>query len=220
MNNLIKSEIYKLKYDKNMYFISIAVIILGIISVAFKSFESGYYSFTSQFRDMVGIFACSVYASMSIGMEFNNRTMSKKVIIGYSRSSIVLSKLFSFIVASFIILTINLVSMTGIYSLIYGWGVEFNLLVTISSFMTQSLINICVCMIAFFISFIIKESGKSTATIILIMALIVFISQNPWLVIFNTQNIGIILMVVLSSLVVGIIFTILTCRSFSRCELK
>lgn len=183
MYNLLKAEMYKLKYSKELKICTLLIVILGIINISFHGMESGKISLTSEGREMIGLLVCTLFAGMYIGAEFSHKTIYHPVISGYKRFSVLVSKYISYLVACSIILITNLLMMGGLYSFFYGWGeaftsAEFQLIATYS--IVGLFLDLCVVSISFFIAFQLKDTGTSIAVSLVAMGIILITSQTFW----------------------------------------
>lgn len=183
MYNLLKAEMFKIKYSKELKICILLIVILGITNVSFHEMESGKHSLTSEGREMIGLLICTLFAGMYIGAEFSQKTIYHPVISGYKRFSVLVSKYISYLVACTIILITNLLMMGGLYSIFYGWGeaftsTEFQFITTYS--IVGLFLDLCLVSISFFIAFQLEDTGISIAVSLVAMGIILLTSQIFW----------------------------------------
>lgn len=229
MYNLLKVELYKLKRDKNLLIIGVLIIVFGTINIAFQPDKNGKLSFISEFKDIFALLGCALYAGISIGSEFTNRTIQKKIVMGYSRIEIVFSKLISYFIGCIVLFLLSGIMFGGVYTLFYGWGQALTvheLFFIVNYTLIGIILNLCICSISFFISFFIKDTGISTAISICIVGFIISFSQNAWTYVAyclasNTKiDFQSALITILFCLITLIAMLSVTCISFKKSELK
>lgn len=184
MTNLLKAELYKLKYSKELKMCIILVISLAIINTMFHGMPNGRSLFLGEFREMSTLFISALFAGMSIGGEFSKRTIYHPITTGHSRSSVLISKYISYSIGALIILLSGFIFFDIMYSLFYGWGVSFSnseVLFIIKYSVLSIIFNLSISSISFFTSILIKDSGMSTAICVFIMGIIIAICQMFWL---------------------------------------
>lgn len=229
MRDLVKVEIYKLKRDRNLLIIALLIIIFGVINIVFQPNENGRLSFINEFKDIFALLGCSLYAGISIGSEFTNRTIQKKIVIGYSRSDVVFSKLISYFIGCIVLFLVSAIMFGVIYSIFYGWGQPltiYEIIFIISYTLLDIILNLCICSVSFFIAFLIKDAGISTAISICVIGIIISFSQNAWTYVayYLASNTKIdfqsAFITISFCLITLITMSLGTYFSFERCELK
>lgn len=181
MINLIKAEWFKLKRDKNILIITIIIVVAGIITLVSNTNSTGKLLYSGEMKTMVALTACALYAGISIGTDFTRRTIQRNVMAGHNRITILISRLISYLFVCALFSLLTAIIFGGVYSLFYGWGEEFTndeLIYVIKSTILSILFNLCNASIMFFISFLIKDTGVSTAVSICIMILLMITTQN------------------------------------------
>lgn len=183
MYNLLKSDLYKLKYSKELLLSTLVVIIFGIINVMTGSDESGKDYFTREFTDWGSMIGCTLFAGMFIGKDFANRTIYHSITIGKRRLSILLSKYITYLTGCSLMIIINLLISSAIYPLVHGWGhpMDSGEIVFILTYsMTHLILNLCITSLPFMIAVLIKDTGIATAMAGVIMGGIVVLSNTFW----------------------------------------
>lgn len=183
MYNLIKAEIYRLKYNKEIRLCIILIIILGIINLYFHGIPTGRESLTNESTDMFSLMACAIFAGMYIGSEFSKRTIYHLIVSGHSRFSVLISKLTSYLIGCFIIIASNLFINGGIYSMFYGWGAPFNgseIMFIVMYVLINILFILCIATMVFLVPFIVRDGAMATAVSVFIMGIFLALSQTFW----------------------------------------
>ena len=126
MYNLLKAEIYKLKYSKELLICIIGLFVLGAINIYYGGVLNGREALTHQSREIFGLIACTLFATTYIGKDFVSKTINHILTSGHKRNKVLLSKYISYIISCIIILLTNYLFMGGLYSLFYVWGQSFN----------------------------------------------------------------------------------------------
>ena len=183
MHNLLKAEIYKLRYSKELLICIIGLFILGAINIYFGGIMNGKESLTHQSREMFGIMACTLFAITYIGKDFVSKTINHTLTSGHRRNKVLLGKYISYIIACIIILLTNYLFMGGLYSLFYGWGQSFNqaeLYFVIVYISMGIFFDLCIVSIPFFICTLIRNSSITIALSAGVIGLIFTLSQMPW----------------------------------------
>ncbi len=70
MYNLLKAEIYKLKYSKELLICIIGLFVLGAINIYYGGVLNGREALTHQGREIFGLIACTLFATTYIGIIF------------------------------------------------------------------------------------------------------------------------------------------------------
>ncbi|MGL6201904.1 MAG: hypothetical protein ACRC3H_23540 [Lachnospiraceae bacterium] len=181
MFNLLKSELYKLKYDKLLLIISGMILLFGMNNFFLQNVTSGQMAFVQNTKDYVALFASAAYAGMSIGGDFSKRTIHKLVMAGHSRIAVLISKLISYFIGCTILYLLSIVIVTIPYTIAMGWGAAFTaseIGMTASTIFISLLFHLCTAGILFFIAFCIKETGISTAVCLFVILVVVLASNN------------------------------------------
>lgn len=232
MFNLIKSELYKLRFDRILLILVVMILAVGINNFGLQTVSNGREAFTANTKDFVTLFACAAYAGMTIGGDFMKRTIHKLVMAGHSRISILISKLFSYFVGCTILYVTSTIFITIPPVLASGWGVAFTageFRMVIGTMLLSIMFHLCTATIPFLIAVGIKETGIATAVCLFIMMVLVLAMNNSgtadnvvaYAVSSGTSlDTGIISQVVTMSLIELFGGTIITYLLFRRVELK
>ena len=183
MYNLLKVEMYKLKYSKELLICIIGLFVLGAINIYYGGVLNGREALTHQSREMFGLIACTLFATTYIGKDFVSKTINHTLTSGHKRNKVLLRKYISYIIACIIILLTNYLFMGGLYSLFYGWGQSFNgeeLYFVIVYISVGIFFDLCIASIPFFICVIIRNSSIAIALSAGVIGLIFALSQMPW----------------------------------------
>ena len=183
MYNLLKAEIYKLKYSKELLICIIGLFVLGAIAIYYGGGTNGKEALISQGREMFGLMACTLFAITYIGRDFSFKTINHTLTAGHKRSKVLLGKYASYTVACIIILLINYLFMGGLYILFYGWGQSFTeaeLYFVIVYILMGIFFDLCIVSIPFFICVLIRNSSIAMALSAGVIGLIFSLSQMPW----------------------------------------
>lgn len=181
MFNLIKSELYKLRFDRILIILAAMIFAVGVNNFGLQTVANGREAFTASTKDFVALFACAAYAGMAIGGDFSKRTIQKLVMAGHKRISVLVSKLLSYFVGCTILYIISTLFITLPYVLALGWGVDFTngeIRMIIGTMLLSMLFHLCTATITFFIAFWIKETGIATAVCLFIMLVLVLAMNN------------------------------------------
>ena len=183
MHNLLKSEIYKLRYSKELLICIIGLFILGAINIYFGGIINGKASLANLSREMFGIMACTVFAITYIGKDFISKTINHTLTAGHRRNKVLLGKYITYIIACIIILLTNYLFMGGLYSIFYGWGQSFTeseLYFVIVYISMGIFFDLCIASIPFFICILIRNSSIAMVLSVGVIGLISTLSQMPW----------------------------------------
>ena len=184
MYNLLKSELYKLKYSKELKLTLLLICILGAITIYFHGNPTGRENLLDESTQIFSLIACAIFAGMFIGNEFSKRTIFHLIVSGHSRVSVLSSKFLSYLIGCIIIIVSNIIINGGLYTIFYGWSVPFNkpeLIFTITYILINILFSLCIASIVFIIPFIIRDRTMATVTSAFIMGLFLTLSQVFWL---------------------------------------
>ncbi len=112
MNNLLSSNVIKIKRDKIFWSVVIALflVVLGSMIITCVNVEKlpedatfeDYYFNSSTYVSMF----LAVFSSMFLGTEYSNGTIRNKMIIGKTRTSIYLSNFITNVVVSFVLIVV------------------------------------------------------------------------------------------------------------------
>ncbi|RDY27672.1 hypothetical protein CHL78_008080 [Romboutsia weinsteinii] len=183
MYNLLKAEIYKLKYSKELLICLVGLFVLSAINIYYGNIEGAKSTLASQSREMFGLMACTLFAVTYVGKDSLTKTISYTLTSGQSRGRVILSKYCCFLIASTIILIMNYILMGGLYSIFYGWGQLFNseeLYFLIAYIMLGIYFDLCIVSIPFFICILVNTSSLAMALSCGFIGLILSLSQMPW----------------------------------------
>lgn len=184
MYNILKAEIYKLKYSKELMICLIVLLILAIINTYYGSVEGGAKgALVHPSREIIGIMACSLFAATYVGKDLVSKTINHTLTSGHARSKVFLSKYLCYLIGCVIILIANYAFVGSTYGLFYGWGQVFNsseLYFLIVYVVVGIFFNICISSVSFFICILVKNSSVSIALCGVIVGLILALTQLPW----------------------------------------
>lgn len=183
MYNLLKSEIYKLKYSKELLICIIGLFVLGAINIYYGGGLTGKEVLSSESREMFGIMACTLFSITYIGKDFVYKTINHTLASGHRRGKVLLGKYISYIIACIIILVTNYLFMGGLYGFFYGWGQSFNgieLYFLIVYILIGIFFDLCIVSIPFFICMSIRNSSISIVLSAGVIGFIFALSQMPW----------------------------------------
>ncbi|MEJ7175150.1 hypothetical protein WL278_12445 [Staphylococcus caprae] len=226
MINLVKSELYKIKFERSIWIILLMVLAISVNNFGLQTSSSGKEALMSSTRDFVTLFACATYAGMSIGNDFSKRTINKVIISGHTRFTVMLSKLIHFYFGCTIIYFSTAFLITIPYALTKGWGTNLTEVKAVFVYLILTLFfTLCTSTIMFLIAFIIKETGVATA--ICIFAMLVFIlsikdssfAATTMAINFINGN-GSIIIGILFGIVQMILGIVLSYIHFKKVELK
>lgn len=191
MFNLIKSEIYKLKYDKEIRLCILLITIFGVINLYFHGHATGRENLLHESMDMISLVACAVFSGISIGGEFSKRTIYHLIISGHSRFSVFVSKFVSYLLGCTFIVAINIIINGGIYSVLYGWGKPFDyieIMFIIKYIIVNIIFILCIASAVFIVPFIVRDGAMATVVSTFIMGVFLALSQIFWS--YTTLNIA------------------------------
>lgn len=184
MYNILKSEIYKLKYSKEFMICLIGLLILAIINTYYGSVEGGARgALVHQSREIFGIIACSFFATTYVGRDLVTKTINHTLTSGHARSKVFLSKYLCYLIGCVIILLANYAFIGSTYGLFYGWGQVFNsneLYFLFVYVVVGIFFDICISSVSFFICILVKNSSISIALCGGIIGLILALTQLSW----------------------------------------
>lgn len=184
MNNLLKSEFYKLKKSKSFY-ILLGVNVLLALTVAFAhqagaNMESGAGNASSKLSSMVSEFGgawliteslnegilpliIAIFVSIFVSADFNLGTIKNTVSKGFNRQKIYFVKFIISSLTALIMLTVFI--LTACITGTLMWGFDPNGIADtaglLTLFLTQSLMIIAYVAIFVFISMSLRSSGSS-----------------------------------------------------------
>jgi len=129
MYNQIKVEIYKLRNSKFFY-----VSIIGFLTMSVMIFHAnvfrdglditGYEAFIYSISDTSLLFITSLFVSYFIGNDFANRTIDNEIRIGYSRISVILSRVIVALPFTALLYLFYSVPRAVLTGLVNGFGEE------------------------------------------------------------------------------------------------
>lgn len=104
MINQLKVEFYKLTHSVMLYVIGVLYFIMGII-VPFKivklfNVDDIYYPFQDALQDVSCVFLTAILVAWFIGQDYSNRVFQHEIANGYSRFSVIISRLIPITIAS------------------------------------------------------------------------------------------------------------------------
>ncbi|MCR6514928.1 ABC transporter permease [Clostridium sp. LY3-2] len=184
MCNILKAELYKLKYSKELKLTLLLIIIIGTITIYFHGNPTGRENLLDESTAIFSLISCAIFSGMFIGNEFSKRTIFHLIVSGHSRFSILISKFLSYLIGCLIIIIFNIIINGGIYTIFYGWGVPFDnseLTFTIIYILINILFSLCIASITFLVPIIIRDGTIATVISTFIMGLFLTLSQTFWL---------------------------------------
>ncbi|MCC0627590.1 MULTISPECIES: ABC transporter permease [unclassified Clostridioides] len=135
MLNLINTEIYKLKRQKLIIVLFVAVIAISAFS-AFSEINllstpddwiNGKKSFANAFQDVFMLFVIAIFAGFYIGSDFTNRTIQAELSRGHKRFDIIFSKAVVFSIGAGFVMLLYPITVCIIHTIKFGWGEPFNI---------------------------------------------------------------------------------------------
>lgn len=184
MSNILKSELYKLKYSKELKLVLLLISILGVITMYFHGNPTGRENILDETGAMFSLGCCAIFAGMFIGNEFSKRTIFHLIVSGHSRFSIILSKFIAYLAGCSIIIIFSFIINGGIYTIFYGWGIPFNkseYIFLITYILINLLFSLCIASIVFIVPIIIRDGVMATVISAFVMGMILTLSQMFWL---------------------------------------
>lgn len=172
MLNFIRAEFFKLRKQKLIPVLFIAVIAISVFS-AFSEINlrmtpehvvTGKESFANAFEDITMLFIVAVFAGFYIGSDFTNRTIQAGISGGYKRMDLILSKAVVFSIGAAAIMLLYPVTAGLIHTINSGWGVPFGfseLFYLLRTAVLGSVLNIGTAGIYVCLAFICRDIPKT-----------------------------------------------------------
>lgn len=157
MSKIIKTELFKLKHNKNFY-ITIIVMIAAHIGLGMIDHEqSTFADYMTSFSSLLPLFSAALCVAL-VQNDYNWGTLKNVVSSGISRKSIYLGKMFVVFIATAILFVIEgIVSLGVLYATMPNITIDFA--VVIPSFLIQIVVALNYSVIFFLIGSVIRSSG-------------------------------------------------------------
>lgn len=186
MVNLLNGNLMRIKKSKLFLVMSLAILVLAIllILVQYKDFISyktiiEYDSLYKMFLLVVGI-VISIFTCLFLGVEYEDKTIRNKIIIGHKRINIYLANLITIILVSLVfqLLYIFIISVVGIPLL--GFNIS-----SVSSFIYSLIVAQLIIIANASIYTLISLVGSNSMLINIICLLVAFGSYFATLILMN-----------------------------------
>lgn len=109
MNNLLKAELYKLWHKWSFWGMTLFALVLGSVLLFDSSYMVSGIQKASLYNTPLLYFLIIIFAVFFIGEDFENRTLHCFITSGHKRSTVLLAKTISYLIASELMLMIPLV---------------------------------------------------------------------------------------------------------------
>lgn len=248
MKNLIKKDLYQIKYNKIILISFLSIILMGVFGA-----ESYILDLKSS-KDAMGIFDAMVFDSTIIvilatlitstllGIEFKNRTINNDIYFGNIRKDIFTSKIISCLIIYNLLIIIfplsgciRMIPKLGFTISVTGGIAHIIKIILYSILLNSAMFSVCI-----FISFLCRDIGKTlslSAIYILAFSLLMAYGKPEGLFdkvkILNFiplieiryvlyENLSAInqIMIIISALIIFIFFTMLASHAFKKVDLK
>lgn len=172
MLNLLKLEIYKLKYSKSFWLISVVVILVEFIYIVKNGTITGIKAFESSMYDVATMMIIgSIFAGLSIGTDFISRCINQEITAGHSRVKIFLSKVIILFFATEIIMLLYPITSVIINTISNGWGEPFGIYTIfyiLRTFLLRIIIDLSCISLWVFFAFLFKDVARTMGVSIFI----------------------------------------------------
>lgn len=166
MSKIIKTELYKLKHNKNFFVIVILLIASHIALALVDKENNSFLDIMTSFSGLLPLFSAVVCVSLAQN-EYNWGTLKNVVASGISRTSIYLGKvLAAFIATAILFLVEGIVSLVMLYVTVPNMTMDFA--VIIPSFLLQIVIALNYTVLFFLIGSVIRSSAFAVITCYLV----------------------------------------------------
>lgn len=183
MRNLMKAELFKLLHGKELLICIAAGFVLPVLMIAVGGYENGKVVLTTESREIIGLVIGTLFAVAYVGKDFTSKTVHHALTSGAGRGQVFGSKFLSYQIACFLLLTLNILSMGGGYSLFYGWGQRFTgeeMFFAVVYSLTGIFFDMCILSVPFFICALLRSQALSMAASFGMIGLTIALSQMPW----------------------------------------
>ena len=232
MKGILKSEFYQVRKDKRNLFILIASLILGSVLLLDSNIQNGSEALHQTLYNMpLILIVANVFVALYIGENFSERQINRYIASGHKRKDVVLVQGLVSIISSNLILILQPIIVTIIFSAVNGWGDTYSLSQGIIIVLISILLNSACISVVTFIAVLLKKPGMilvaSTALYFLMIFLlnsqkalkfahIVPLGQSRLMIENATENIEALLI----SLAYLVIFNVLAEIYFRKFDLK
>lgn len=136
MLDMIRAEMYKLRYNKTLPILLLAILSVAILSVIITyltreteniQINGQLAAYRAPITDTYMLIFFAILAAEIVVSEYTRGTIKNLVASGKHKLHIYFSKLTSLILASLLFCTFCIVIYSVIYSLVFGWGGRFQL---------------------------------------------------------------------------------------------
>lgn len=159
MSKIIKTELFKLKHNKNFYVTIIVMIAAHIGLGMIDNDQSTFADYMTSFSSLLPLFTAALCIAL-VQNDYNWGTLKNVVSSGISRKSIYLGKLFVVFIATAILFVIEgIVSLGVLYATMPNITIDFA--VIIPSFLIQIVVALNYSVIFFLIGSVIRSTGFS-----------------------------------------------------------
>lgn len=171
--NQMKVEFYKLKRSGMMYVAALLYLIMGavlpikIVNMHLIENPDIYYFFQDSVQDVSLVFLTALFVAWFIGQDFNNRVFQHEIAGGYSRFSIIISRVIPVALASVAMHIIFILGEVVTAGILTGFSFESFSIADVSWLLTVLVQIVALVTIMSFITFLSGSLfGGITATVI------------------------------------------------------
>lgn len=162
MNKIIKTELFKLKHNKNFFVILVLLIAAHIGLGMIDKEDTKFTDIMTSFSSLLPLFSAVVCVALAQN-DYNHGTLKNVVSSGISRKSIYLGKIVvAFIATAILFIVEGIISIVMIYAMMPN--ISFDFAVIIPSFLLQIVIALNYTVLFFLIGSVIKSSAFAVIT--------------------------------------------------------
>lgn len=129
MRDIIKAEFYQINKDRKNLFLIIISIIISCVLLLDSDIKSGSEALYQTFYNMSLIFiVANVFIALFIGGNFSERQINRYIASGHDRKEVFYAQRLVTLIYSNLILILQPIIVTIVFSVTNGWGDEYTLL--------------------------------------------------------------------------------------------
>lgn len=160
MKDILKSEFYQIRKDKKNLFILIVSLIISSVLLLDSDIKDGAEAlYQTLYNTSLVFIVVNVFISLYIGNNFSERQINRYIVSGHKRKDVVFAQSFISILFSNLILILQPLIVTFIYTSIKGWGGMYSLSQGITIILMSILLNSASISVIMFLAILLKKPG-------------------------------------------------------------
>lgn len=185
MKDILKSEFYQIRKDrKNLLILIVSLIISSVLLLDSDIKDGAEALYQTLYNTSLVFIVVNVFISLYIGGNFSERQINRYIVSGHKRKDVVFAQSVISIFFSNLILILQPLIVTIIYTSIKGWGQMYSLSQGITIILMSILLNSASISVIMFLAILLKKPGTILVASTALYFLTIFLLNSQKALIF------------------------------------